>query len=94
MSGLNKYLSEFNPALFWDTDIKSIHPEDHAHYIVERVVTKGNMEDWRRIHTMYGPEKIKDISIQIRSLDNKTLSFLSTYFGIKKDQFRCYKHRH
>ena len=94
MSGLNKYLLEFNPALFWDTDMNNINAEDHVHYIIERVVTRGNMEDWRRIHTMYGHEKIKNISVQIRSLDNKTLSFLSTYFNIKKDQFRCYKKGH
>lgn len=83
--------SEFNPALFWDTDMKSINPELHANYIVERVVTRGNMADWKRIKEMYGLGKIKNICTQIRSLDKNTLSFLCAYFDTSKEEFRCYK---
>jgi hypothetical protein len=81
MAELNKYLSEFNPALFWDTDMKNIHPEDHSHYIIERVVTRGNMDDWRRIKAMYSLEKLQEASIQSRVLDKKTLNFLSLHFN-------------
>jgi uncharacterized protein DUF6922 len=93
LSELHKYLSEFNPVLFWDTKMKNINPEDHAAYIIERVVTRGNMKDWERLKAMYGLERIKNISTRLRSLDKKTLSFLSTYFNVRKEQFRCYSQK-
>jgi hypothetical protein len=42
---------------------------------------------------IYGLETIKDISLNLRSLDAVTLSYLAALFNIDKKEFRCYKHR-
>ena len=36
---------------------------------------------------------IKEVSLNLRSLDAVTLSYLSAIFKIDKTEFRCYKHR-
>ena len=79
----------FNKALFWDVHMDSLDMEQHARFIIERVVTRGNMTDWKLLKKVYGTEKIKLEVLYCRFLDQKTVSFLSTYFAIKKTDFRC-----
>lgn len=81
----------FSSYLFWDIeDIKKIDFYKRKEYIIERVLQYGQMNDWQIIKNLYGAETIKIVALQIRSLDPKTLSFLSTIFEIPKTQFRCY----
>ena len=80
---------ELNKALFWDVHIDSIDLEVHSRFIIERVVTRGNLVDWNLLKKIYGKEKIREEVLRIRSLDRKTVSFLSAYFGIEKKDLRC-----
>ena len=91
MNGSKKQLLKINPALFWDAKINAIDAKIHGDYIIERVVKRGNIKDWQIITKMYGFEWIKKTITKIRFLDKKELSFLSTYFMIPKEEFRCYK---
>jgi hypothetical protein len=75
--------------LFWDVAFDSIDWRQHARFVINRVVTRGNLEDWFLLKKIYGCEKIKKEVLCIRSLDAKTLNFLSIYFGVKKADFRC-----
>ena len=84
-------ISDFSPHLFWDVDPSKLDLERSAAYIVEKVLEYGLMEDWVLLKKIYGLERIKVISLQIRSLDNVTLSFVSTIFKIEKNKFRCFK---
>ncbi len=38
-----------NKALFWDTDYQDIDYEKHARFVIERVVTRGNLKDWKEL---------------------------------------------
>jgi hypothetical protein len=38
-------------------------------------------------------ETIKEVALNLRSLDEMTLSYLSLIFDVDKKEFRCYKHR-
>ncbi len=81
---------KFDSALFWDIDQKTLDINKHARFIIERVLKKGDLDDWHYLRKLYSLTKIKEESIQIRSLDNRTLAFLSNYFGEDKINFRCY----
>lgn len=81
---------EFSNRLFWDIDINSLNAEEHARFIVERVITRGTLEDWLALKKLYGLRRIKEEVLQIRSLDPKTLTFFSTYFNLDKKEFRCF----
>ncbi|WP_420828892.1 DUF6922 domain-containing protein [Desulfobulbus rhabdoformis] len=80
---------EFNPALFWDIQCSSLDIEGHSRFIIERVVSRGVLADWHLLKKLYGKEKIREEVVRMRSLDRKTVSFLSVYFGIAKKDFRC-----
>lgn len=92
---MNKAISieDFSKHLFWDVDLRSFDLQKHKKFMVERVLEYGMLKDWNLIKELYGKEEIKNISLNIRSLDAVTLSFLSTIFKIDKTEFRCYKHR-
>ena len=87
---MNKSKIEFNKALFWDVQIDSLDIETHARFIIERIVSRGDLADWKLLKKIYGKKKIKQEVLGIRSLDKKTVSFLSVYFGMEKADFRCY----
>jgi len=76
--------------LFWDTNIDNIDLEKHSRFIIERVVMRGNISDWKWMHRIYSKEIISRKIVEIRYLDPKTLSFLSVIYKIPKEQFRCY----
>lgn len=77
--------------IFWDVNKQTLDFNKHIRFVVERVLTHGKLTDWREIKTFYGLKKIKEEALQIRSLDKKTLNFLSVLFKEPKENFRCYK---
>ena len=78
-------------AIFWDVNEQSIDFQKHARLVIERVVVYGNLKDWHTIKEYYGLKKIKKEAIQIRTLDKKTLNFLSLILNESIQNFRCYK---
>jgi hypothetical protein len=76
--------------LFWDTNYNDIDWQGHARYVIERVLTRGTLEDWKQIKEYYGLQKIKEEAVQSRVLDKITLNFCSIFFGVPKEQFKCY----
>jgi len=80
---------KLNNSLFWDVDPKSLNLDVHARFIIERVITRGNIGDWIMLITLLGKERIRDEVVTIRSLDPKTVNYLSLYFSIDKSEFRC-----
>lgn len=87
--GINK----LSPHLFWDTDINLLDFTTSKEFIIQRVLEYGLMEDWKIIKQVYGLEKIKEVALQLRFLDDISVSFLATLFNIDKQQFRCYKNK-
>jgi hypothetical protein len=79
--------------LFWDIAISSLDPDLHASYIIDRVLSLGTLEDFRKIKSYYGSEKISSILKELRYLDDKVLHFSSVYFNIPLSEFRCYTQR-
>jgi len=86
---LHKSTMEFNKGLFWDVQIDDLDLETHARFIIERVVSRGSLPDWHLLKKIYGKERIKHEVLRIRSLDRKTVSFLSAYYDVEKADFRC-----
>lgn len=85
-----KELPKLSKVLFWDVDFTKIDFDLRTRYVIERVVMFGNWQEWEEIKRYYGLEKIKSETMQTRYLDAKTLNFLSLYFQVPKEQFRCY----
>jgi len=82
--------SLFSPNLFWDIEETSLDRESNARFIVERVLSRGRLQDWFALVELYGMERIKKEALEIRYLDKVTLSFCSSIFETPKSAFRCY----
>lgn len=86
-------ISDFSPHLFWDVDLATFDLEKHKVHLIQKVLEYGKIQDWNLLKSYYGLETIKNVALNLRSLDAVTLSFVSTIFKIDKKEFRCYKHR-
>ena len=89
----DKKVSDFSSHLFWDVDRSTLDLQRSKKLIVERVLEYGQMKDWEILQEVYGLEEIKKVAVNIRSLDEVTLSFLCSLFGMDKSDFRCYTHK-
>jgi hypothetical protein len=83
-------MHQFSPNLFWDVNPNDIDMEEHAAFIVHRVLEYGLIEDWNYILSYYGMSRILFMVLQYRSLDPKALSFISAITKTPKENFRCY----
>ncbi len=82
-------INKFSEHLFWDTRTDIVDMEKNAPYIVQRVLEYGKLSDWKLLLSFYGLYRIVDIACNLRTLEPRALSFISTVSGIPKNQFRC-----
>jgi hypothetical protein len=88
---VEKKLRDFDPSaggfpfsreLFWDYPQLNIDLDKHAKFVVERVVTRGRLEDFYKLLKIYPKERIVECLKRSKELDAKTRHFVSDYFGI------------
>ena len=81
-------------SLFWDIPANSLDLDKNKRLILERVFTRGDIEEFRSVNRCYSREEIRETVRQIRYLDHKTLHFISKTYQIKPEDFKCYKKSH
>lgn len=79
------------PGLFWDVDVSTIDLDKHKASVIERIVTRGRWDEYIEMLNYYGRPTVKEVVLNARWLDKKTLSFCSAIFETDKTEFRCYK---
>lgn len=82
--------SSLSKMLFWDIDIKSFDLEQHARYLIQRVLEYGQWNDWKLIRDFYGKSRIVDECKKMRTLDPRALSFICCISETSKEDYRCY----
>lgn len=85
-------VEDLSPALFWDVDKSDLDFEKHKSFVIQRTLEYGIFEDWIKVKSFYNKEQIKEVALNFRTLDPISLSFIASYLGINKTEFRCYKH--
>ena len=86
-------LQGFSDYLFWDTNRNTIDLYRNDSYVIQRVLEYGQIGDWRLLLNFYGMTQIVEVSKQLRSLEPRALSFISTVSCTPLNQFRCYNTR-
>jgi hypothetical protein len=86
-------INDFSQHLFWDVDLRGFDFEKHKVHLIHKVLEYGLLKDWNLLKEMYGLDTIKEVSLNLRTLDAVTLAYLSAIFNIDKTEFRCYNHR-
>jgi len=79
-----------HPQYFWDVDIQKIHPLKSKRLIIERIFSLGTSDDIAALIKFYGKDAVISEIKKVNYIDPKTLNFVSLYFNIPLDSFRCY----
>ena len=66
---------EFRPALFWDTNPKTIDPDKNAVYVIERIMDFGTDDEERWMWRYYDRTLIRDVAKSSRTIFPETRSF-------------------
>jgi hypothetical protein len=74
----------FSQNLFWDIPIEKIDRQKNKRHIIERVITRGLLEDFYTLLQLYSTNEIADAITRSKVLDSKTANFCSIVFNIPK----------
>jgi hypothetical protein len=76
--------------LFWDVDYSQLDNKKNKTFIIERVLSLGNLSELKEIFNYYGLRMIKAEIARAGYLDPKTFEFVVSFFNLKKEKMRCY----
>ena len=79
----------FSQYLFWDTPLEKIDIIKHRNYIIERVLSRGLLQDFYYLLQIYTTEEITIAVKKSRVLDKKTINFCSHYFKIPLNELNA-----
>ena len=82
---------EVNKQLFWDVEFNKLDYEKDADFIIARVLSYGDMVDYKLIQKQYGLKKIKNVAKKINFANKKSLYFWSFVFNLPLISFKCTK---
>jgi hypothetical protein len=89
-----KVKPDLKPRLFWDERYDDIDWEKGALSVIERVLDRGNDEDYEEIIRFYGRDRIiHALTKEYCVLANFMMDHVAKYFGIPKEEFTVWKRR-
>ena len=77
--------------LFWDVKFNKLKYKTNINFIIQRVLSFGDLKDYQEIKKQYGLEKIKQIAPKVNYANKKSLYFWSLIFNIPLNFFKCVK---
>ena len=84
-------INNLSQVLFWNVDKSCFDPEQHARFIIQRVLEYGQWQDWLVIRDCYGLNRIVSECKQLRTLDARALSYICCISNTNKEDYRCYR---
>src|ERR1035437_6360996 len=80
----------FEKRIFWDVNFEAIDYDAKANFVIERVFSRGDVEDIRQCRRYYGDEKVTSALLNAKYLPLCTLNLASAIFDKPLTEFRCY----
>lgn len=90
---MKECIRRFSDYIFWDVDRNDVDLSVNSAFVIRRVLEYGQIGDWRLILGYYGMDKIVAVTKELRSLEPRALSFISTVSNTPIEQFRCFSTR-
>lgn len=81
---------DFSEHLFWDIDRNKFSLDKNKQLVIERVFTRGDIDDLKKLIRLYGIVVIKEEIVKVGFLDKKTLNWASLFLCIPKTEFKCF----
>jgi hypothetical protein len=91
MTAAQAFVAKLSSYLFWDVDRDTIDPEQHAAFLICRVVERGSSLDVREAWTWYGEARIQEALVHAPSLSRKTINYFALQFRIPVGEFRSWQ---
>lgn len=91
MPSATDFVSQLSSHLFWDVDRSTLNPEDHAGFLICRIMERGSSEEVRLAWHHYGEDRVREALLQAPSLSRKTIHFFANQFRLSCDAFRAYQ---
>lgn len=66
---------DIQPHLLWEYDVENFNWERSYKIVIERVIERGWLNDWKEIYKFYGPEKILETVEWSKQLDERDKRF-------------------
>ena len=80
----------FAKRIFWDVNFEQIDYDAKANWVIERVFSRGDVEDIRQCRRYYGDEKVTSALLDAKYLPLHTIHFASAVIDKPLKEFRCY----
>ena len=90
---MSSLITSLSPHIFWDVDVQSVDMEKNGVFVLQRVLQYGVLKDWLLLKSIMGVDNIKVLAVQLPTLDDVSISFLSNLYKIDKSEFKCYKNK-
>ena len=90
---MSSLITSLSPHIFWDVDVQSVDVEKNGVFVLQRVLQYGILKDWLLLKSIMGVDNIKAFAVQLPTLDDVSISFLSNLYKIDKSEFKCYKNK-
>lgn len=75
---------------FWDVDMANIDYNKNARYVIEKVIDRGSLEDFKSIRNFYGDSKIRKEIVNANWIGDKEIYFCCSIFQLEPTDFKCY----
>ena len=74
---------------FWDVDPLKVNPAEKPHYVINRLLDKGDLAAARWVLRNFPKEMIVDTLKKIRDFSPRSARFWATYLGVSEEKVIC-----
>ncbi|MEN0002676.1 MAG: hypothetical protein AAF798_00985 [Bacteroidota bacterium] len=72
-----------SPHLLWEYDLATFDFERSQSIVIERVIERGNLQDWRTIYAAYGKKAILATAVDSKQLSERDKAFTKLFITPK-----------
>lgn len=82
-------LPDFLQPYFWDVPFGKMELKKDAHFIIKRVLDRGNLSGIQWLLTTYGKNEIKKVLLATKDLSRPTGNFWADILQLDKSKLPC-----
>ena len=87
---IGKLKPKFEKRIFWDVNFELIDYDAKASWVIERVFSRGDVEDIRQCRKYYGDDKVTAALLNAKFLPEHRMHLASAVIDKPLNEFRCY----
>jgi len=84
-------IPEYIKMVLWDVDTEELDLKKHWFFVIERIMDYGNENDVQWMLGTFSKEQLIEVVKKSRNLNRKTANFWALWFGIDREEIRCFK---